>query len=50
MEENRKIEKNPCGMICFFFVIVALGALIGLGMLILEYIESSIGPSMNFPY
>ncbi len=48
MEENREIERNTCGIICFFLVIVALGALIGLGMLILKYIESSIGPSINF--
>lgn len=50
MEENREIKRNVCGIICFFLVVVAIGILIGLGRLILKYIESSIGPSINFSH
>jgi hypothetical protein len=48
MEENHEVEKKSYGIICFFLVVIALGALIGLGTLILKYIESTFGPSMNF--
>ncbi len=50
MKKQEPRNREWSSVAIFFLLIIALGVLIGIGLLLIRYIESSIGPSMNSLY